>query len=304
MNCVAFSPDHLAALTRLINSQLAAIPPGWILTEAQVAATIAQASKLWFTHYPEQDTNFVTETLCLIDQGRLVAAAQWGYSVPLQPDVSDNTSVLFWVAAAPESEYGLQLLLETIIQHSHEVSRYKITTSRFSFGVGWLGIPATWTHVIAALQKVGFVVSYRWLILVGGTKMPTVNPPGLLVSIQPSWRIDSNAGEWELQLHTQGKLVSECQAWAVPPHFSACAGYRDWITLEWLGVEPEYQRRGIGRWLMVEQCQAQAQRNISYAIMWTGTDNAPLRRLADSLNFRSGPACWEFEMIENGTALI
>jgi GNAT superfamily N-acetyltransferase len=62
----------------------------------------------------------------------------------------------------------------------------------------------------------------------------------------------------------------------------------------WLGIEPLYQRHGLGRWLLNEQLRRQAQRGVRNAILWTESDNRAMRQLAESSGFRAGPECWVF----------
>jgi GNAT superfamily N-acetyltransferase len=295
MRCVEFSPNLLSDLTRLVNTQLVTMPPGWTLTEAQVAQTVVLASDLWGVHYPEQDSGFESETLCVLDQGRLVAAAQWGYPSPQGIRTIDNSSMLLWVVAEPDKVEGLHLLLETLVGHARAAGSREITTTRFSFGAGWLGIPMSWSHVVTALQAVGFVVSKRWVILTSAVDIPEVSTPESLASMHISWQVNVNAAEWELRLHTDDTLVGECCAWGMPQHFSDCERYTAWVTVEWLGVEPGYQRKGIGRWLIAEQFRKQAQQGVTHVILWTEINNQPLRSLGESLGFHSGPEYWEFQ---------
>ncbi len=97
-----------------------------------------------------------------------------------------------------------------------------------------------------------------------------------------------------MKLRDGEALVGECQAWGVPPHFAGCPGVAEWMTIEWLGVEEPYRRKGFGRWLLHEQIRRQAQRGIRRCICWTGVDNWAARNLTESLGFRVGPECWEF----------
>lgn len=111
------------------------------------------------------------------------------------------------------------------------------------------------------------------------------------------WQVDEAALEWELRLCADDQLIGECHAWGIPRHLADCDGYADWITVEWLGVELPYRGRGIGRWLLHEQLRRQAQRGITHAILWTGTDNAAVRRADEALGFQEGPECWEFRIV-------
>jgi GNAT superfamily N-acetyltransferase len=296
MNCVDYSSDLLPSLTRLLNEQLSAMPPGWLLKEDQVAQIIRSAPEMWRTHFPEQNAVFELETHCVLDQGRLVAAAELGFPIQEKTYGIDNSGILFWIVAESGHPESARLLLEIIEARARAAGSPRIITTRFSFGVGWLGIPAYWSHVIEALQSAGYEVSSCWVILTASAKdTPEVRKPDSIVSMQTSWHIDEEALEWDLRLHANGDLVGECSAWGIPPYFSGCEGFESWITIEWLGVEQAYWRKSIGRWLVTEQLRRQAQRGISHAILWTETDNQPFLSLAESLGFEAGPECWEFE---------
>lgn len=297
MECVKFSPDLLPDLTRLLNAQLVVIPPGWALTEAQVSQIIAQPDGLWSVHYPDQQAVFDLEAQCVLDQGRVVAAAQWGTPQQQETQGIDDSCVLFWVAAAPGAVEGTRLLLENLVAQSRAAESPRITTSRFSFGLGWLGIPAPWTAVIQALQKAGFEVCQRWVLLSGAIQIPETAKPASAGSMDSSWRVDMKASEWDLLLHQDGELIGECSAWGIPLHFAGCAGFSNWITVEYLGVEPAYQRQGIGRWLLAEQLRRQAQRGITHASLVTGTENQLVLRLGETFGLQVGSECWEFELV-------
>ncbi len=266
------------------------------MTEHQVSQTIQSAPELWGMHFPEQRAEFTLETLCMLVDDHLVAAAQWGTPVFGEtPPALNNASVLFWLVGEPGHPGELKLLVDEILKRARATGVERILTGRFCFGVGWLGVSAEWPHVIRALQQAGFVRGSQWILLTSAVDPPMINQPVLPSSFTATWNENNSTIEWDLGLHSGDALVGECSAWGIPPHFSACPGYSSWCTVEWLGVEPDYRRRGIGRWLLAEQFRKQAQRGIQHIILWTETGNQAVRRLGESLGFQTGPECWEFE---------
>lgn len=299
MDCITFSSRWLPDLTGLINAHIAQVPPGWTVTERQVAAVLATPS-VWGVHYPDEPGEFGTETLCVIDRQRLVAAAQWGYPVQHRASESADLSAggcMSWIAAVPDNAAALALLLEALTARCRERGCHELVTSRYAFGVGWSGIAVTWPHLDAGLEQAGFSRSQRWVIMTGTTDIPAAAAPEDVESMRLDWHVDEAALEWDLQLYANDQLVGECQAWGIPRHLAGCDGYADWITFEWLGVEPPYRRQGIGRWLLSEQLRRQARRGIANAILWTEPDNRAMRRIGESLGFGYGPECWVFEKI-------
>jgi GNAT superfamily N-acetyltransferase len=298
MDCVPFAPELLPDLTMLINSHIAQIPPGWTLSQAQIAATLTSVSELWHIHYPEENAMFESETVCVLDQGHLTAAAQWGYPVQERTPGYVNqptTSVLFWIVAEPDNSVARQSLLKALATRSLTAACHRTTTTRFTFGVGWLGIAVTWSHLIDGLQLAGFTVEKRWMVLTGPANKPGLVPPIYLRSMNVAWQVDAAALEWELQLYAGGDLIGECHAWGIPPHLTERDENADWITIEWLGVEPPQRRQGIGRWLLSEQLRRQAERGVTQAILWTKLENRAARRLSESSGFQNCFECWEFE---------
>ena len=295
MNCIPFSPRWLPDLTALINGHIVQVPPGWALMEHQVAAALTIPS-LWAVHYPETD-ELRTETLCVVDQECLVAAAQWCYPVARKPTGLAGlpvTGLVSCIVGEPGHVTALLFLLEILTERCSARGCRELSIGRCAFGVGWLGIPRTWTHLILGLQRSGFSQSSRWGIMTGATDILPVSVPECVASMRSAWRVNEDALEWSLRLYADDRLVGECSAWGIPRHFAACDGYADWITIEWLGVEPPYRRRGIGRWLLSEQLQRQARRGVTRVILWTEPDNRAARQIGESLGFHYGPECWDF----------
>lgn len=297
LHYITFSSRWLPDLTGLINAHIAQVPPGWTVTEQQVAAVLDTPS-LWNAHYPEETAKFAVETLCVIDQERLAAAAQWGYPVECESTrATDSPAMGFisWITAAPGNGPALSLLLDNLIVRCRERKCRGLGTGRYAFGVGWMGVSTLWPHLITGFEQAGFSRSHRWVIMMGTTDVPVVAAPKCVAPMRIDWRVDEIALEWELRLYADDQLIGECEAWGIPRHLAECDGYAGWITFEWLGVESPYQRQGIGRWLLSEQLRRQAQRRIANAIFWTEPDNRAMRHIGESLGFGYGPECWVFE---------
>jgi len=292
MDCVTFSDEWLPGLTDLINAHIAQVPPGWTVTEQQVAAVLATPA-LWNVHYPDEPVGFEMETRCVVADGRLVAAAQWCY--PAQRGEGSFKGVVSWIVGVPEEAAALSLLLETLTVHSRARGCCALGIGRYAFGVGWMGVPTLWPHLVAGFEQAGFSCFHCWVMMMGTTDVPVLAAPECATPMCLAWCADEAALEWGLRLCDGDQLIGECQAWGVPWHLAGCDGYAEWITVEWLGVEPPYQRQGIGRWLLSEQLRRQAQRGIRKAVFWTEPDNVAALCVGESLGFRRGPECWGFE---------
>jgi GNAT superfamily N-acetyltransferase len=294
MECTAFLSERMADLTELINAHMAQMPPGWTITECRVAQVLNTPS-LWSMHYPGEAGNFEAETLCVVDGRCLVAAAQLCY--PMQYSAESSSGFISWIIAVPGRVKALSLLLDALVTRCREQGCCALDTSRYAFGVGWMGIPVVWPHLVAGFERAGFSCTQHWVMMTGSTDVHTVAMPESVASMHLDWKMDETALEWDLRLCDGELLVGECQAWGIPPHLADCDGYTDWITYEWLGVESPYQGRGIGRWLLAEHLRRQARRGVKRAIFWTETDNRAMRRVGESLGFDYGPECRVFVRI-------
>ena len=97
MQIVEFHEKLLPSLTRLINHEIAAIPPGFMLSEAEVSQIITKGGSLWQIHFPEEREPYPTGTICVLEHREVVAAAQW-----IEPKEPNGIFSLAWIVARPE----------------------------------------------------------------------------------------------------------------------------------------------------------------------------------------------------------
>jgi GNAT superfamily N-acetyltransferase len=299
---VECAPELLGSLTPLVNDHIRSVPPGWTLSDAQAAATVADAAKLWRVHYPGAPARD-TSTVCVIDRGQLVGAAQWSWArgaAPSEGSGEDGDAVIEWIVSLPQHTAGTAALLGEVVRRLRSNGCRRVSTGRFAFGIGWLGIPTSWPHITGALARAGFSVQERWRLFTGSTDVPTIRAPAATGAMRLRWTPNDASLEWDLTLSNDEGLVGECDAWGAPPHLACCNGYCDWVTIEWLGVEPRFRMRGIGRWLLGQQLHRQAIRGATQAMLWSPVGNLAAQRLARSLGFRQQAESVEFQLALDG----
>ena len=164
-----------------------------------------------------------------------------------------------------------------------------IACGRFSFGVGWPGLPTTWTHVIDGMVEAGYKQAQTWVIMHGETAIHSTLPAPPANDLRFYWNMNKPSLEWDLTAYRGEIEVGECQVWGIPPHLEDRADLADWATVEWLGVEAKYHRQGLGKRLMAEQMRFHARRGIQHFIAWTETDNLAARKLNERMGFVYGP---------------
>lgn len=258
MEIVEHSPHLLPELTQLINQHICSIPPRWMLSEAQVASVLTDAEPFWALHFPEEESS-PNQITCVLEGSCLAAACQWNcWSPPDDANVKFATLIWF-TSVAPRTE-ALDTLLAAITHRARELNCSRIMTSRFGFGVGWMGIPTEWTYLVEGFLRAGFTVGNKWVVVTANTDQSAGDSFSTSDSVTLKWDVNESSLEWNIEAYVGGALAGECQAWGIPTYFRGCKDFPEWITVEWLGVEEAYQRQGIGRLLMQEQMRFHAQR--------------------------------------------
>jgi len=284
MQIVEYHEKLLPSLTRLINQHIAAIPPGFTLSEDEVGQIIRGGGSLWLLHFPEEREPYSTGTICVLEHREVVAAAQWTL-----PKEADGIFTLEWILSDPKSWLPLKTLLHLLEKQVEMSGCRSIECGRFSFGVGWPGLPTTWKHIIDGMRDAGYRQSQTWLIMQGETSIHATLTPPPSDGLRFYWNMNKPSLEWDVTAYRGDILLGECQVWGIPPHLEDRPDLADWATVEYLGVEPPFHRQGFGRRLLAEQMRFHARRGIQHFIVWAQTDNLAARKLNESLGFAYGP---------------
>ncbi len=284
MQIVEFHENLLPSLTRLINQQIATIPPAFTLSEAEVGQIIRDCGSLWMLHYPEEREPRLTGTICVLEHREVLAAAQWTL-----PREADGIFTLEWIVSDPQTWVPLKTLLHLLEKQVEMSGCRSIACGRFSFGVGWPGLPTAWTHVIKGMTDAGYKQTQTWVIMHGETAIHSTLSAPPANDLRFYWNMNKPSLEWDLTAYRDDTEVGECQVWGIPPHLEDRADLASWATVEYLGVEAKYHRQGIGKRLMAEQMRFHTRRGIQHFIAWTSPDNLAARKLNESMGFVYGP---------------
>lgn len=293
MQIVEFHDKLLPSLTRLVNQQIAGLPPACTVTPEQVALAIAQGGSLWNIHYPGEREPHTGGTICILEHRVVVAAAQWYI-----PRTEKGVFVLQWIVANPERPLPLRTLLHLIDKAFAASACGRIYCARYSFGVGWFGIPAAWTHVITAMLETGYRQAETWLLMHGETAFHALLPAAPKDGLRFYWNMNKPALEWNLTAYYDDTLAGECQVWGVPPHLEDWLEAPLWALIEGIEVAEAYRQRGLGRRLLAEQMRFHARRGVQQFLAWTPADNPAARRLHESMGFVYGPELVVMEKLQ------
>ena len=156
MRVQPFERVHLPQLLKLVNLHLAAVVPGWAITEEFLAETLER-----------NHTEYITDpwveeraTLCAAEGHRVLAAAhllRYGTG----PEVSDSykgTGEIDWFLSLPGRSDAASAVLSSARDHlaSWEVSQEYGWGGGIPAGPPLWGVPDIWPHIAAALDAAGY----------------------------------------------------------------------------------------------------------------------------------------------------
>ena len=302
MQVVEYRPELLPALTRLANQHIASVPPGWELTERQLATVLRDLDQDG-TYFREEPDHGTMETFCVLDKGQLVAAASLWRSDRNDPRWTNgqyerkfrDSGQANWILADPQSGKGLQILLETLAQRARRLGCDSLSAGG-SLCVGRHGMPASWPHLIAGLQDFGFEVEQHGVLMYRSLQDADPGEPPAIDGLTFEWQLDPEAPEWELHALLDGKRIGECGVWGLSRHVADRPDYRHWINIEWAEVAEPYQRQGIGSWLVREQLRRHQERGAKHALRREWFYHPEELGFYEALGFERLQEWWSYRM--------
>lgn len=242
--------QQLPQLLELINLHLAAVVPGWTMSEAFLAQ-----------HLERDVTEPITDpwveeraTLCAFDAGRLLAAVhllRYGEG----PEVGEGlkgVGEIDWFVSLPGCE---DAAAETL-----KAARERLTSWGVGRIYGWpsglptvpmIGVPECWPHVVSALATAGHQRDPRRdrEALYGG-RLDAVPAPG--EPPEPGLTVERTAGSWGTRFSAlaDGEEVGLCEVVADLTRGGMLPAFGGWAELQELWMREGWRNRGIGDWLL------------------------------------------------------
>lgn len=264
-------------LTNFIPAHYSQWPPYVSLSETQIQQCLHHYPEAWGRHYPEETH---LQTIILGNRSVLYRAIMY---------YADSVGHVVSLAIAPSASAA-----EVVSDLLKEAANYGVNyptfgTTRDPFGLGWSGLSSTTlAPVLDHLQsRYHYRIDQQWIVLERKSLQPAILPPDLRPAPEARFehRDNTPAGEWDIELWCAGELVGECSAWAVPDYFDVISNER-WVSIEWIGVENNFQRQGYGGQLLLRQLTQQLQLGMDHIILWTEKDNLPARQFFRKFGFR------------------
>jgi GNAT superfamily N-acetyltransferase len=243
-----YRPEQLAQVQALVNAHLGALLPGWAVPEALIASQIQRNPG----EYVVDPWVIARITICAIEAQRVVAAAhllRYG-SGPEVSEFCTNIGTIDWIVAWPDAGEAAAALLAATHQQ-FEVWGVRKVWADVALLVGpFAGVPDAWPHIAAALRAAGYQPDPGRDEMVYGGSIDQVPPPSApsLAGLEFQRTVGRFGTRFTALL--EGQPVGYCECIADLTEGGAAPALRGWAELAEVEVEPSWQRRGIGTWLV------------------------------------------------------
>jgi len=246
-----FERHHLPQLLELVNLHLAAVVPGWAITEEFLAGILERD----YTEYITDPWVVERATLCVVEGHRVLAAAhllRYGAGSEVN-DSYKGAGEINWFLALPERDDAAAAVLSSA---RDRLAAWKVR-QEYGWGAGvpagppLLGMPDTWPHIAAALDSAGYRPyprSHREVVYGGrldGVPMPD-EPP--ITGLEVRRTAGSDGTRFAAILDDEE--LGCCEVRQDLTHGGALPAMRGWADLWEMRVQEERRNRGIGGWLL------------------------------------------------------
>ena len=190
------------------------------------------------------------------------------------------------IVPTPKIKDGLDWLFENI--HAHGIRQIIFGGIRDPFGLGWSGLaPALQPVIDVLIRDFKYQIEEQWAVYVF-SDLQSIDRHRSEQFGEFSLHFQENPeqGEWDVSATLDTAEAGSCQAWAIPDYLLTMASGKKWGTIEWIGVEPPFQRKGLGRALLTQQLIWQQRLGIDRVGLWTETDNLRAGALVESSGYK------------------
>jgi GNAT superfamily N-acetyltransferase len=241
--------EHLFSLQDIISRHVETAIPGWALP----AQAILQNIKRNFHEAIIDPWVIERKTLCVMDNGRLLAAAhllRYGDGEAVGEWYKNKGDVAWFVAWPNEPEGGASLLAaarEQMVAWGVKT----VTAWDSSLGLPLLGdVPDCWPHIRKLLVEAGFERLHPREEAIFGGWLTHIPPPGDVPVPGVTMRRVMTQQGVAFTAYLDDQAIGWCQVVADLTDGGENPNLRGWAELSEMQVDETWQNRGLGAWLV------------------------------------------------------
>ncbi len=277
---IDYTPDHLESLTQFYNHQVQGLPNCFPVSKDEFAAVLRGLSK----ETERSKNDLESEALFLTqNKGKIKAFVHVGFRTHNEDDEDqeeERTGYIRFLGCERGERQAGQVVLEKAEAYlnSFEVKSIEAFSSgdesRYPFfGYDYATLTNYLDHIQGLLSNNGYRPGDGWVFL--NWENYSVEPVLPDESVHTSVTWTEGHGEranCTVKAHKGKTEVGECESVSVGV-FSRHPDAQDWIYTEWLGIEDDFQGKGLGKFLLQYSLQEMQKAGYRHASISTNLSN-------------------------------
>ncbi|RKU07582.1 hypothetical protein C6501_17605 [Candidatus Poribacteria bacterium] len=295
MEILQYTPDLQTPLTQFYNRLTVNVPHCYPVKEAELADAMCSVTG------QSDNTNdgLEAETAFVAMQNGVVQAfIHVGY---YESDEKVNIGVIRFFGYERGARNAGQTVLEkaeTYLKTCNVTQITAFSSYRYRFySLEYANLSNALDHVHALLGFNGYHPEQNWIVLDWENYDVTSISPPIPITLSVDWKEGrGKLPNCTVTAHQDGEKVGECES-VSGGKFSSHPDAQDWVYTEWLGIEDDFQGKGLGKYLLFYSLQEMHKVGYRHASISTSWNNSRALLFYSNCGYRAADCTHVFEKV-------
>ncbi len=305
MEIIQYTPDILTPVTQFYNGLTADVPHCYPVKEEELADALSVATG----NADKIDDDLKSETAFVAMQNGVVQAfIHVGYfQDENENSEKKNIGVIRFFGYKRGARFAGQTVLEKAEEFLNTFNVIRITAfSSFQYrfySVEYANLSNALDHVQALLGFNGYNAQQHWIVLDWKNyDVAPISPP-IPITLSVEWKeVRGKLPNCNVTAHRDSEKVGECES-VSGGDFSSHADAQDWTYTEWLGIEDDFQGKGLGKYLLFYSLQEMQKIGYRHASISTVLGNHRALLLYSNCGYRAVDWTYDYEKVLSEVAV-
>ncbi len=297
MEIFEYTPDLLTSLTEFYNRLVADVPHCYPVEDEEFANAMLGV----IDETDDIDDALDYETVFIAMQNGKVRAFVHLGCHPKEDDNQENVGNIRFLGYERGERHVGQKLLEKAEEYlnTFNVTRITVFSSyRYRFYLlEYARLSNTLDQVQALLGFNGYHRHNGWVFLDWENYDVTPISSPLPVTISVDWKEGrGKLPNCDVTVHQDGEKVGECES-VSGGEYSSHADAQNWVCTEWLGIEDDFQGKGLGKYLLFYSLHEMQKVGYRHASISTSLDNHRALLLYSNCGYKVVDWTYDYEKV-------
>lgn len=304
MEILQYTPGLLTPTTQFYNRLITDVPHCYPVKEEELAEALSSA-----ICQTDNDDALEAETAFVAMQNGVIQAfIHVGFfQEENENNEKVNNGVIRFFGYERSARHAGQTVLERVETYLKTFNVTRITA--FSsylyhfYSLEYANLSNALDHVHALLGFNGYHPQQHWVILDWENYDVTLISPPTPITISVEWKEGrGKLSNCNVTAHRDSEKVGECES-VSGGEFSSHADAQDWVYTEWLGIEDDFQGKGLGKYLLFYSLQEMQKVGYRHASISTSWNNNRALLFYSNCGYRAADWTYEYEKVLSGAAV-